>query len=113
MKAVAFAKAGGPEVLSVTEIADPDPGKDQVRIRVHAATVNPTDTLFRSGRRQFDPALEPAPWVPGQELAGYVDAVGAGVTTWRSGDRVAAVTRPAPGVRGAQAELAVVWADSI
>ena len=77
------------------------------------ATVNPTDTLFRSGRREVDPALEPPPWVPGQEVAGYVDTVGEGVTEWRVGDRVAAITRPAPGVRGGQSELALVWHDSI
>ena len=113
MKAVAFTEFGGPDVLRVVDLPVPDPGPDQVRIRVVAATVNPTDTLFRSGRRPFDQAEEPPPWVPGQELAGYVDAVAAGVTPWRVGDRVAAVTRPAPGVRGAQSELALVWHDSI
>lgn len=113
MRAVAFQEFGGPEVIRVIDMPAPEPGPDQIRIRVTAATVNPTDTLFRAGYRQFDHSREPAPWVPGQELAGYVDAVGDGSTEWRPGDRVAAITRPAPGVRGAQAELAVVWHDSI
>ena len=110
---MAFHEFGGPEVLNPVEVPDPEPGPGQVRIRVVAATVNPTDTLFRSGRRPFDPALEPPPWIPGQELAGYVEGLGPDVRDWRAGERVAAVTRPAPGIRGAQAELALVWSDSI
>jgi NADPH:quinone reductase-like Zn-dependent oxidoreductase len=113
MKAVAFTEFGGPDVLRVVDMPTPEPGPEQVRVRVVAATVNPTDILFRSGGRQFDPTQEPPPWVPGQEVAGYIDALGGGVTEWHAGDRVAAVTRPAPGVRGAQAEFATVWADSI
>jgi NADPH:quinone reductase-like Zn-dependent oxidoreductase len=113
MKAVAFDRFGGPEVLFVADLPDPEPGPGQVRVRVHAATVNPTDTLFRAGKRPFDPAEEPPPWTPGQELAGVVDRVGDGVTRWEPGDGVIAVTRPAPGVRGAQSELALVFADSI
>jgi NADPH:quinone reductase len=113
MKAVAFTEFGGPDVLRIVDVPTPEPAAGQVRIRVIGATVNPTDTLFRSGQRQFDPTQEPPPWTPGQEVAGYVDARGENVTGWQVGERVAAVTRPAPGVRGAQAELALVWRDSI
>jgi NADPH2:quinone reductase len=104
------------------EVPDPKPGLGQIRIRVYAATVNPTDALFRSGqisatlarlgRSQLDPAHGPPPWTPGQEVAGIVEAVGEGVSTWQVGERVAAITRPAPENRGGQAELAVVWSDS-
>ena len=110
MRAVAFREYGGPEVLEVLELPDPEPGPGQVRIRVAAATVNPSDTLFRSGglARGID---GPPPWVAGLELAGVVDAVGDG-TGYEPGERVAAMTRFLPHGRGAQSELLVLDAES-
>ena len=110
MRAVAFREYGGPEVLEVLELPDPEPGPGQVRIRVAAATVNPSDTLFRSGglARGID---GPPPWVAGLELAGVVDAVGEG-TGYEPGERVAAMTRFLPHGRGAQSELLVLDAES-
>jgi NADPH:quinone reductase-like Zn-dependent oxidoreductase len=110
MRAVAFREYGGPEVLEVLELPDPEPGPGQVRIRVAAATVNPSDTLFRSGglARGID---GPPPWVAGLELAGFVDAVGDG-TGYTPGERVAAMTRFLPHGRGAQSELLVLDAES-
>ena len=52
MRAVTFSRLGGPEVLEVSELPEPTPGGGEVRIRVAAATVNPTDISFRSGRQQ-------------------------------------------------------------
>ena len=51
MRAVTFSRLGGPEVLEVSELPVPQPGPGEVRIRVAAATVNPTDISFRSGRQ--------------------------------------------------------------
>ena len=110
MRAVAFREYGGPEVLEVLELPDPEPGPGQVRIRVAAATVNPSDTLFRSGglARGID---GPPPWVAGLELAGVIDAVGDG-TGYAPGERVAAMTRFLPHGRGAQSGLLVLDAES-
>lgn len=116
MRAVTFSRLGGPEVLEVLERPAPQPGPGEVRIRVAAATVNPTDISFRSGR-QFTVAqlgemgVRP-PFIPGMELAGVVDAVGEG-TSWRPGDRVMAIVNPRRPGGGAQAELVVVPAASV
>ena len=48
MHAVGFTRYGGPEVLGVVDLPEPEPAEDEIRIRVAAATVNPADTLFRS-----------------------------------------------------------------
>jgi NADPH2:quinone reductase len=116
MRAVTFSRLGGPEVLEVMERPAPEPGPGEVRIRVAAATVNPTDISFRSGR-QFTVAqlgemgVRP-PFIPGMELAGVVDAVGEGAS-WRPGERVMAIVNPRRPGGGAQAELVVVPAASV
>src|SRR5215510_8957144 len=116
MRAVTFSRLGGPEVLEVSELPEPTLSADEVRIRVAAATVNPTDISFRSGR-QFSVAqlaemgVRP-PYIPGMELAGMVDVVGDG-TAWRPGDRVMAIVNPRRPQGGAQAELVVVPAASV
>jgi len=116
MRAVTFSKPGGPEVLEVSELPVPPVGPGEVRIRVAAATVNPTDISFRSGR-QFTVAqlaemgVRP-PFIPGMELAGVVDAAGEGAS-WRPGDRVMAIVNPRRPGGGAQAELIVVPAKSV
>ena len=79
MRAVAFHRFGGPEVLEVAELPIPEPGQGEVRVRVAAATVNPTDLGMRSGRRAADLENVEPPYVPGMELAGTIDAVGSGV----------------------------------
>ncbi len=116
MRAVTFSRLGGAEVLKVLDLPVPQPGPGEMRIRVAAATVNPTDISFRSGR-QFSIAqlaemgVHP-PFIPGMELAGVVDAVGAGAD-WRIGDRVMAIVNPRRPGGGAQAELVVVPAASV
>src|SRR6185436_2437994 len=116
MRAVTFSRFGGPEVLDVLELPVPQPGPGEVRIRVAAATVNPTDISFRSGR-QFTVAqlaemgVRP-PFIPGMELAGVVDAAGDG-SPWRPGDRVMAIVNPRRPGGGAQAEMTVVPSASV
>src|SRR5438093_8463736 len=116
MRAVTFSRFGEPEVIEVSELPEPKPGPGEVRIRVAAATVNPTDISFRTGRQQTTAQLAEMgvlpPYIPGMELAGVVDAVGEG-TDWHTGDRVMAIVNPRRPGGGAQAELVVVPAASI
>ena len=111
MRAVGITEFGGPEVLQIVEKPVPEPGPGEVRIRVAAATVNPADTVLRSGRHGPPEGLEP-PYVPGMELAGTID-VAPGGSGFRSGDRVMAIVSPRTAGGGAQAELVVVPADSV
>lgn len=92
MKAVVFEEFGGPEVLHEAEVAAPEPGPRQVRVRVHAAGVNPIDWKIRKGLMQ--PNLPPKlPSIPGSEAAGVVEAVGAEVSGFAPGDAVFGWTR--------------------
>jgi NADPH2:quinone reductase len=88
MKAVVFDKIGGPEVLKIAEVPKPEVKPGTVMIKVRAAGINFADTLFRQGQYVMQPQL---PDTPGLEAAGEIDAVGAGVTNLRPGQRVAAI----------------------
>ncbi|MBV9897005.1 MAG: NADP-dependent oxidoreductase [Chloroflexi bacterium] len=112
MKAVAFSRFGGPDVLEVAELPVPEPGPSQVRVRVSAATVNPTDIGMRSGARSSALEQMPKPYVAGMELAGSVDAVGPGAP-WQVGNRVLGIALPMQTGRGAQSEYTVVPSDSV
>jgi NADPH:quinone reductase-like Zn-dependent oxidoreductase len=89
MKAIVIHEYGAPEVLRYEDVAEPQPRSGEIRIKVHAATVNRVlDVSLRAGHEQYrGPVL---PLVPGVDCAGTVDAVGPDVTRWRVGDRVAA-----------------------
>jgi NADPH:quinone reductase-like Zn-dependent oxidoreductase len=86
MIAVTFTGAGGPEVVSVAERPDPEPGSHEVVVRATHAGLNPADLAQRAGRYPA-PAGSPQD-IPGLEVAGTVVACGPGVTTWKPGDRV-------------------------
>ena len=88
MQAVMLTKKGGPEVLEVVELPLPEPGPGEVRVKVRATGVGATDITMRRGSYPYAP---PIPFVPGYESVGIVDAVGAGVTSLREGDRVCAL----------------------
>ncbi len=113
MRAIGLTEFGGPDVLGVVELPTPEPGPDEVRIRVHAATVNPTDTLFRDGAQRARLAERQPPFRPGMDAAGVVEAVGSDVTRLREGDRVAALIVPAGPNGGAYAEQVVVPAAAV
>jgi NADPH2:quinone reductase len=83
-QAIRIAAHGGPEVLHMQEVDVPDPGPGEVRIRNHAVGLNFIDIYFRTGLYQ-----SPLPHGLGFEGAGVVEAVGAGVTFLKEGDRVA------------------------
>ena len=90
MRQIWITKAGPPEVLEVKEAPDPQPKAGELRIRVAASGVNFADILGRMG---LYPDLPPIPVVPGYEVSGRVDAVGAGVEGDWSGRDVFAATR--------------------
>lgn len=85
MKAIVVREFGAPEVMKLEDAPVPQPGKGQVVIRVHAVGVNPVDAYIRSGTYARKPQL---PYIPGTDVGGTVEAVGADVTAVRSGDRV-------------------------
>ena len=113
MRAIGLTEFGGPEVLVEVELPTPEPAPDEVRIRVHAATVNPTDILFRAGGQRERLADRQPPYRPGMDAAGVVDAVGEQVTRLAVGDRVAALIVPAGPNGGAYADQVVVPAASV
>src|SRR5579872_1024365 len=83
MKAIRVHKFGGPEVLTLEDLADPKPGPGQVLVRVRAIGVNPVETYVRAGLygpRQF-------PFTPGSDAAGVVEAVGEQVRRFKPGQR--------------------------
>ena len=112
MKALTFSQFGGPEVLEVKELPERQPGPGQVRIRVAAATVNPTDLGFRAGGQAAATSNLQPPYIPGMEMAGVVDAAGEGAQ-WEPGDRVMAIVIPRRPEGGAMAESVVVPANSV
>jgi NADPH2:quinone reductase len=89
MKAMLSKEVGGPETLVLEDLPTPEPGKNQVRIKVHAAGVNFPDTLIIRDMYQMKP---PRPFAPGGEIAGEVEALGEGVTHLAVGDRVLGMT---------------------
>jgi NADPH2:quinone reductase len=88
MKAIVIHQFGPPEVLQYEDVPDPTPRLGEIRVRIHAATVNRVlDVSLRAGKElRREPVL---PLIPGVDCAGIVDAVGPGVARWRAGARVA------------------------
>ena len=87
MKAIQCVEWGEPDRLVLSEVPLPEPGSGEIRIRVEAAGVNFPDALIVQKKYQVQP---PLPFTPGAEVAGTVDAVGAGVRHLKVGDRVGA-----------------------
>jgi len=85
MQAMLSRRVGGPESLELEELPDPKPGAGEVLLAVKACGVNYPDLLIIEDRYQFKP---PRPFAPGGEVAGVIEAVGAGVTSVKPGDRV-------------------------
>lgn len=110
MKAVRFHEYGGPEVLRYEDVPEPVAGAGQVRVRVAGTTFNGVDGNIRAGRMQGPMPLT-LPHVPGLDVAGTVDAVGAGVTGLAVGDEVVGFLPFV--VDGAAAEYVVVAADGL
>ncbi|WP_219416300.1 NADP-dependent oxidoreductase [Pseudonocardia nigra] len=111
MRAVGVTEFGGPETLRIVDVPEPHAGPGEVRIRVHAAAVNPSDLALRAGMRA-GALRQPPPYVPGWDAAGVVDEVGEGTGGHRVGDAVMAVVQPFGPRGGACADHVVVPAES-
>jgi NADPH2:quinone reductase len=103
MKAIQVSQVGGPEVLKLVDLPVPEPKPNEAVVQIKAAGVNFIDVYFREGRY---PA--PLPFVPGQEAAGIVTAIGSDVASIKMGDRVSYT-----GIQGGYAEYAAVPADRL
>ncbi|HRD65964.1 MAG TPA: quinone oxidoreductase [Candidatus Competibacter sp.] len=104
-KAIRIHEYGGPEVLRWEEVEVGDPGPGQLRVRHAAVGLNYIDVYHRTGLYPL-PSL---PWTLGMEGAGRVEAVGEGVTEFKSGDRVAYASPPV----GAYAEVRLIPTDRV
>lgn len=98
--------------LRVLDVPEPHAGPGEVRVRVHAVAVNPTDTGVVSGRYRERHA-EHGPYIPGADAAGVIDEVGDGSTRWNVGDRVALVVVPYREAGGTYADHVVVPETSV
>ena len=105
MNAIRVHEFGGPAVMKIEEVPDPQAGPGDVVVRVRAAGVNPVDAYMHTGTYARKP---PLPYTPGFDGAGDVEAVGTGVTNLKPGDRVYVAGPGKTGVgAGTYAELAV------
>ena len=86
MRAAVVTEYGAPEVIALREVPDPEPGPDEIRVRVAHSAVNRADTLQRQGAYP-DPRTR-GHEILGLEFAGMVESVGERVTAWQVGDRV-------------------------
>ena len=113
MRAMGLFDFGGPEVLQLVDVPERHAAAGEVRIRVHASTVNPTDTTLRKGARAELVRRDPPPYVPGMDVAGVIDEIGAGTqTNLAVGDSVMAmvVNRAR---HGGYSESIVLTADAV
>ncbi len=105
MKAAYYEETGEPEVIQYGDLPTPTPKAGEVLVRVAAASLNPIDTYIRSGMVAMP---LPKPFVPGCDLAGTVEALGAGATRFTVGDRVWGSNQGLKGRQGTFAEYAAV-----
>jgi len=107
MKAIRIHNYGGPEVLHFEDAPRPTPGSGELLIRVHAASVNAIDWKIRAGYLK-DVFPVPLPFIPGWDVSGVVEAVGAGVAKLKNGDEIYARPDVARSGKGTYAEYVVV-----
>jgi len=109
MKAVRIRAFGGPEVLELADIEKPEPGEEEVLIRVRAASVNPVDYKIRSGTYPVV-KQDQLPKVLGRDVAGEIERCGSAVRNFKAGDTVYAMLDGGP---GGYAEYVTVKADLV
>lgn len=113
MRGVGLMEFGGPDVLQIVDLPEVHAGPGEVRLRVQAATINPTDTGLRGGLRAEAMRRDPPPYIPGMDAAGVIDEVGPDTdTSLAVGDLVMAMVLPS-GSHGAYRESIVLTADSV
>lgn len=106
MKAIRVHEFGGPEVLRLEDVPTPQPGPDEVLVRMHAIGVNPVETYIRAGKYSRLPDL---PYTPGNDGACVVEQVGPDVREFKPGDRV----YTAGSISGTYAELALCKTEQL
>ena len=106
MKAIRVDEFGGLEVLRIEEVPTPQPGPNQVLVRMHATGINPVETYIRAGTYARLPKL---PYTPGNDGAGVIEQIGESVAEFEPGDRV----YTAGSVSGTYAEFALCKADQV
>ncbi len=111
MKAIQVSKFGGPEVLRYTEVDKPTPARNEVRVRLYAAGVNPNETYIRTGTYSF--YIPELPYTPGFDGSGVVDATGDGVKHLKIGDRVFVAALLAKRNTGTYAQKVVCDANAV
>jgi putative PIG3 family NAD(P)H quinone oxidoreductase len=106
MKAVVITHFGGPEVLEIRDVPAPQPGPDEVLVRVHGTGLNRADLLQRAGR--YAAPADAAQNIPGLEFAGEVAELGRNAHRWQKGDRVMGLIGG-----GAHAEFVTAHQDAL
>jgi putative PIG3 family NAD(P)H quinone oxidoreductase len=106
MKAVVITRFGGPEVLEIQEVEAPQPGADEVLVRVRSTALNRADLLQRAGG--YAPPPDAPQNIPGLEFAGEVAELGANAHRWSKGDRVMGIVGG-----GAHAEFVTAHQDAV
>jgi NADPH2:quinone reductase len=110
MKVIQFREPGPPSVLECVDAPMPRPGPGEVLVRARAIGVGVPDTLIRAGDYRWMP---PLPAIPGTELAGEIEQVGAGVTALHVGQRVYATARERPQRGGHYVEYITAPAECV
>lgn len=105
MRAVVITRFGGPEVLEIEDVPTPQPGPEEVLVRVHGTALNRADLLQRVGRYAAPPGVPEN--IPGLEFAGEVAELGANAQRWNKGDRVMGIV-----AGGAHAEFVTTHQDA-
>jgi NADPH:quinone reductase len=114
MKVVGLRQFGGPEVLEIIDLPEPHPGPGEVRIRVHAAAVNPSDLAVRASGYSGRMAGLPLPHIPGWDAAGVIDEIGPGADgRFAIGDKVVALAFAFSPTKGAYQQQLIVPAASV
>ena len=106
MKAVAINRFGGPEVLEIEEVPEPQPGPEEILVHVRGSALNRADLLQRQGRYAAPPGV--AQNIPGLEFAGEVAELGTHTQRWHKGDRVMGIIGG-----GAHAEFVTTHQDAL
>ena len=114
MRAIGVTTFNGADSLEVVDLPERHAGPGEVRVRVHAAAVNPTDTYHADGSRaEMLAAVGPPPYIPGMDVAGVLDEIGSDVATGLAiGDHVMAIVIP-KGAHGGYSESLVLPAASV
>ena len=113
MRGIGVFEFGAPDVLQVFDLPEVHAGPGEVRVRVHAAAVNPTDLSLRNGARAETLRAIPPPYVPGMDAAGVIDEIGPGTETDLAvGMPVMAMVVPS-GNHGGYRESIVLSIDSV